>query len=125
MTYSEFIASALSTVATILALVGTAATSYAIAYFKMKRLEAVKRIEELDRATLKSAVSTSLQADLSVDPLASNPELITSAAKYILSKGAPDAAKAFDMTPADLGRLVVSKVGEERAKLAAEALKPC
>lgn len=123
MTWPEFLASVLATVASILAVVGTAAASYAIAYFRVKTLEARKRIEELDRDTIKSAVKTSLMADLSIDPTTSTPVLVTNAAKYLFGKGASDAVKAFNLSASDVGRKVAAEVPEARLK--AESLKPC
>src|SRR4051812_25857581 len=113
MTWGEFQASLLFTVATALAVVGTAATSYLITYLKVRKLEALKRIEELDRDTLHSAVRTGIQDELELDPNASDKQVAIAAAKHVLNKGAPDAVRAFDLSGSDLSRLIVSKVGEE------------
>lgn len=103
-----------------LAMVITALAWTAVAYLKSMR---DKFEEGKDREALHSAATTGLRAELQTDPCASDKTIVAGAAKYVADRGAPDAVKAFGMSGPDISRIITSKVGEERAKVAGD--KPC
>lgn len=121
MSWPEFWQTILPPFAAALAMVITALAWTAVAYLKSVR---DKFEEAKDREALRSARSTGIQAELEVDPLAPDKQVVAAAARHILDKGAPDAVKNFGLSGRDLYRFVSSTVSEERAKKLAEK-KPC
>lgn len=121
MSWPDFWATVLPPLAAALAMVITGLAWTAVAYLKSVR---DKFEESKDREALRSARTTGIQAELELDPNASDKQVIAGAAKHILDKGAPDAVRAFDLSARDLARFVSGAVSEERAKKLAEK-KPC
>jgi hypothetical protein len=116
MSWPELLDAARTALATIMvALVWTA-----VAYLRSVRF---KFEESKDREALHSAVRTGIRDELELDPLASDKQVAVAAARHVLDKGAPDAVKAFDLSGGDLNRIIISKVGEERAQMAEK--RPC
>lgn len=120
MTWPEFWSTILPPIAAALAAIISAAAWTAVAYLKSMR---DKFEEAKDREALHSAISTGVRAELELDPHASDKQIASGAAKYVMSSGAPDAAKAFGLTGPELSTLIASKVGGERAKRQDD--KPC
>lgn len=120
MPWVEFWQTVLPPVAAALAAIITAAAWTAVAYLKNMR---DKFDESTDRQALHSALSTGVRAELETNPLASDKQITAGAARYVMDKGAPKAAKAFGLTGTDLSQLVASKVSEERSKRSPD--KPC
>lgn len=120
MTWPEFWETILPPMAAALAMVITALAWTAVAYLKAMR---DKFEESSDRQALHSAVKTGVQAELEMDPNASNKQIAVAAARHVLDKGAPDAVRGFGLTGIDLNRMIASQVAEERARRARE--KPC
>lgn len=118
MTAAEFLASVLGTLATVFGLVATTAAWTAVSYLKVKRLEAEKKIEELNRSALFSAARTGVNDALQLDPHASDQTIRRAAIEHITTEGSPDAVKALSLTPDGLGRIVTATLREERAKTA-------
>lgn len=120
MTWVEFWGTILPPLAAALAMVVTALAWTAVAYLKRLR---DKFEEAKDREALHSAVQTGVKSELQIDPYAKDKQIVASAAKYVIEKGAPDAVKAFGLKGQDLAWLISSKVSEERAKRPPQ--KPC
>lgn len=118
MTTAEFLASVLGTLATVFGLVATTAAWTAVSYLKVKRLEAEKKIEELNRKALFSAARTGVNDALQLDPNASDQAVRRAAIEHMQTEGSPDAVKAFSLTPDGLGKIVTATIREERAKTA-------
>jgi hypothetical protein len=121
MTWPDFWGTVLPPLAAALGMIVTALAWTAVAYLKSVRDTFA---ESKDREALHSAVRTGIQAELELDPGASDKQVAIAAAKHVLDKGAPDAVRAFDLSGTDLTRFIVGKVGEERSKRTAEQ-KPC
>lgn len=121
MSWPDFWATVLPPLAAALAMVITALAWTAVAYLKSVR---DKFEESKDREALHSAVKTGVRSELELDPLAPDKQVTVAAARYVLDKGAPDAAKAFGLTASDISRVVASKLSEERARMIAER-QPC
>lgn len=121
MTWTDFYAAVLPPLVVALLAVISAVAGLAVAYLRALQR---KYDESMDRQALHSALNTGVKAELEIDPAAPDKKIALAAAKYVLDKGAPDAVRAFGLSGSDLTRLVVSKVGDERAKRASE-MKPC
>ena len=116
MSWPDFWGTLLPPLAAALGTILTALAWTAVTYLKVVR---DKYVESVDREALHSAVATGVRAEFELEPLATTKGMAAAVARHVLDKGAPEAAKAFDLSGGDLTRLVASKVSETRARKAA------